>query len=300
MFGRDLVVPVMILKGNMQGKVLGITAAIHGNELNGIPVIQKLLANIDPVDLTGTIIAIPGMNSLGILNDDRSFLDEEDLNRVFPGKAEGNESQQMAYQLGFKLLPIFDYHIDLHTASFGRVNSMYVRADIEKDTLRQMAELLNPDIILHSKGSATAGSRTNGTIREMATEIGVKSITLEMGDPQIYNIGMIERALKGLRNLLTGMGFLEGTIFKSDEPLKCERSYWIYTNSGGLLEVIPDLVKPVKKGDIIALLKDPFGAIKETYFAPEDGIVIGKSTNPAVINGGRILHLGILHDIEGL
>ena len=171
---------------------------------------------------------------------------------------------------------------------------MYVRADLSNDTLSKMARALAPDIILNSKG-ATAGSKATGTLRETASNQGIKSITLEMGDPQIYNREFIYRGLKGINNLLSQLGFLEEIPSLLDSALVCDRSYWIYTDSGGFLEVLPEVGQILHKGEIIGLLKDAFGNIKVTYYAPEDGVVIGKSTNPAAITGSRILHMGISH-----
>ncbi|MDA8685952.1 succinylglutamate desuccinylase/aspartoacylase family protein [Robiginitalea sp.] len=294
MFGRSMVVPLIVLKGSQPGKVIGITAAVHGNELNGVPVIHEIAQAIDPERLKGTLIAIPGLNPLGMLNNDRLYSDKEDLNRVFPGKKDGNESQQLAFFLGDALLNDLDFLLDLHTASFGRVNSMYVRADLSNDTLSKMARALAPDIILNSKG-ATAGSKATGTLRETASNQGIKSITLEMGDPQIYNREFISRGLTGINNLLSQLGFLEEIPSLLGSALVCDRSYWIYTDSGGFLEVLPEVGQILHKGEIIGLLKDAFGNIKVTYYAPEDGVVIGKSTNPAAITGSRILHMGISH-----
>lgn len=299
MFGRPLVVPLMVARGSQPGPVFGITAAVHGNELNGIPLIQELFAGIDPGRLRGAIVAIPGMNPLGMLNDTRLFPDQEDLNRVFPGRPDGNSSQQMAHALGSKLLPLLDFHLDLHTASFGRINSLYARADLGLDTLALMARSLGADIILNSRGEATAGSRSDGTLRAMAAALGVYSITLEMGNPQVFSRDMIGRGLRGVRNLMSAIGQLEGRAENLGEALECERSYWVYTDRGGLLEVLPGLGQRLQKGDPIALLKDPFGSVLARYQAPDDGVVIGLSTNPSAISGGRILHLGILRNDRG-
>jgi predicted deacylase len=293
MFGRALVVPLIVIKGNKPGKVMGITAGIHGNELNGIPVIHGLAQRINPEALKGVLIAIPGLNPIGMLNNDRLYSDQEDLNRVFPGKENGNESQQIAYTLGKALLEDLDFLLDLHTASFGRVNSMYVRADLSNDTLLRMARALAPDIILNSKG-ATAGNKSGGTLREIASIKGIKSITLEMGDPQILNSDFVSRGKDGIENLLIQLDFLEGKVTNSETVLVCDGSYWIYTDAGGFLEVMPEVGQRLQKGEIVAVLKDAFGTTSKTYIAPEEGVVIGKSTNPTALSGARILHLGLL------
>ena len=146
-YNQPLLVPVIVMQGSTDGPTLGLTAAIHGDELNGIPIIHRMAESIDTKKLKGRIIAIPGLNTVSIQLDKRSFIDGEDLNRIFPGKKNGNNSEQFVYKISERILPFFDIHIDMHTASFGRVNTMYARADLSNDTLRTLAKLQKPDII---------------------------------------------------------------------------------------------------------------------------------------------------------
>lgn len=293
-FNRPIVVPLLIAKGSKDGKVLGLTAAIHGNELNGIAIIQNIFKNLDPIRLKGAIIGIPGINPLSIFNHERRFIDEEDLNRNFPGKKNGNRSQQMAFEISEKVLSHFDFHVDMHTASFGRVNTMYGRGDMQNDTLAAMLQLQQPDIIVSNKGKPSFGSVGGETMRAAAIGKDIKSITLEYGNPQVYQPEMIMRGEKGIENLMIWLKIKDGTVEIPKVEQVCSKSYWMFTNHGGLLEVQVALNEKVTKGQRVAVLKNPFGAVLEEYYAPEDGIVIGKSTNPANISGGRIIHLGIL------
>jgi len=287
-------IPVLIAKGSSEGSVLGLTAAIHGNELNGIAIIHELFSKINAENLSGTIIAIPGLNSLAIAKNQRKFIDGVDLNRIFPGKIAGNGSEQMAYQIGEKIIPFFNYHVDLHTASFGRVNSLYGRGNMQNDTLANMLRVLQPDIIVSNKGKASFGSASGLTMRAFAINKGVKSITMEYGNPQVYQKDMIERGVHRLQNLLVFLGFEKGEVMVPEVENICTKSYWIYTDKGGYLDVLVELNQKVQKEEIIAHLRNPFGEIIATYKAPETGIVVGKSTNPVNISGGRIIHLGIL------
>lgn len=293
-FNNPILIPIMIAKGKENGKVLGLTAAIHGNELNGIPVIQNLFKKIDISTLRGTIIAVPGLNTVSIFNNRRRFSDYVDLNRIFPGKKEGNTSQQMVYNIYNKVIKLFTHHIDMHTASFGRINSMYARADLTNKTLKMMADLQNPDIILASKGKPSFGSSASQTLRASAIQKGIYSITVEYGNPQVYQPKITKRGVNGIENLMSWLGMINKTINNSKSSIICSKSSWIYTNEGGLLEVTVSLTEKVKKGQLIGVIKSPFGDIVKKYFAPNDGIVIGKSTNPVSISGGRIIHLGIL------
>ncbi len=291
---NSIKIPVLVAKGTEDGPVLGLTAAIHGNELNGIAIIHELFESLDPKNLKGTVIAICGLNPLAIANYQREFVDGTDLNRIFPGKSSGNRSEQMAYHIGEKVIPFFNYHVDLHTASFGRVNSLYGRGDMENDTLAGMLNALAPDIIVSNKGKASFGSASGLTMRAFAIAKGVPSITVEYGNPQVYQKEMITRGVNGLQNLMVHLGFVNGEFQPSKESKVCAKSYWLYTDKGGYLDVVVDLKQDLKQNDVIAILKNSFGEVIATYKAPEDGIVVGKSTNPVSSSGSRIIHLGIL------
>ncbi len=293
-YQQPIVVPVLIAKGREKGTVLGLTAAIHGNELNGIPVIQGVFKQLNPQSLKGTLIGVPGINPLSLFSKKRRFVDQEDLNRVFPGKPDGNKSEQFSFQILHKIINHLDFHVDMHTASFGRVNSYYGRGNIEDDTLRSMLRLQKTDIILASKGKPSFGSSSGQTLRAAAISRGVKSITIEYGNPQVYQSELINKGIVGIQNLMMWLGMTAGEFEMPDTSLICSKSYWLYTDQGGFLEVGVELNQLLNKGDQIGILKDPFGDILKKYYAPEDGIVIGKNADPVVMSGGRIIHLGIL------
>lgn len=294
-YGNPIQIPIIHIQGAKGGTTLGLTAAIHGDELNGIGIIHQLVEKVDISKLSGDIITIPGLNAYAIQNDQRRFIDEEDLNRNFPGKKNGNNSQQYAYKISENILPYFNVLIDMHTASFGRENTMYARADMSNDTLRSLAEVQHADIILNSK-DATAGSGGQ-TMRAEASKQGVPAITVEYGNPQVYQEVMINRGLQGVFNTLKWLKMYDDSLpipKLAHKVTYCKKSYWIYMQEGGFLEVLVQLNQKLKKDDSIAIVRDAFGKIINTYLAPEDGIIIGKSTNPSNISGGRIIHLGIM------
>jgi len=286
--GMPIYIPIIVARGKEDGPTLGLTAAVHGNELNGIPVIQRIFTEIDVKNLKGTIVGVPVVNVPSLFRKKRRFIDGTDLNHIMPGKSKGNVSQVYAYRVFNKIIKNFDYLIDLHTASFGRLNSYYIRADMKTKNTRQMALLQNAQIIVHNPPS-------DGTLRGAAEELGIAAITLEVGDPNRFQKGMIRSGLTGIHNVLHELEMIEGGIEKPDiPPVICKNSYWIYTKTGGILNVHPYVTDLVKKGEVIATLRNIFGDIIKQYHAPEDGIVIGKSNSPINQSGGRILHLGII------
>lgn len=285
--GVPIQIPIIVARGNKDGKVLGLTAAVHGNELNGIPVIQRLFKEISIADLKGTIVGVPVVNVPSLMRKKRRFIDGTDLNHIMPGKANGTVSQVYAHRLVTRLVKEFDYLIDLHTASFGRVNSYYIRADMSDPTVKQMALLQNPEIIVHNPPS-------DGTLRGTAADMGIKAITLEVGNPNTFQKGMIREGLTGIHNVLDYLEMIACEREENDEEtIICKKSYWIYTDRGGILTVYPKVTERVKKGQEIATMRNIFGDLIQNYYAPEDGVVIGKSTSPINQTGGRILHLGL-------
>jgi hypothetical protein len=286
--GVPVNLPVIVAAGKQDGPVLGLTAAIHGNELNGILVVQQLFKEIDINNLKGIIVGIPVANVPSLLRKTRRFLDGTDLNHIMPGKPEGNVSQTYAWRLIDKLVKKFNYLVDLHTASFGRINCFYVRADMTDPITRQMAVLQNSQIILHNPPS-------DGTLRGAADQLGIKSITVEIGNPHLFQRGLIRDGLEGILNLLSFIGMSDVPVVKPTQPsVICRTSKWLFSDEGGLLSVIPELASLVREGQTIATLHNVFGDLIKKYTAPEDGIVIGKEVNPVNQTGGRMMHLGII------
>ena len=289
--GRPIQSPVVVARGKKDGPILGITSALHGNELNGIPVIHNLLQRVNLKTLRGTIVCVIAANVPGLLNQQREFSDGIDLNHIMPGKPYGKLSQVYAHQLVERITSHFDYLIDLHTASGGRVNSLYIRADLKQTMTAQMAFQMRPQIIVHNPAS-------DYTLRGVAAEHGKPAITVEICDPQKFQRDPIRRSIQGIRRVLNHVGLIpkkqSTTTTKPKPPILCSRSYWVLAERGGLIHVIPKVTQYVKKGELIGTQVNIFGDLIREYHAPEDGIVIGHATNPVGQTGERILHLGVL------
>lgn len=281
-------VPVLVVRGVEPGPVVGITAALHGNELNGIPTIHRLLRTIDARDLRGDIVAVPVVNVPGFFANRREYLDGQDLNRIMPGKPDGNCGQVYAWRFLQKVVRPFGYLFDLHTASFGRINSLYIRADLTDPTVATMARLVGAQIIVHNEGA-------DGTLRGAAAEMGVHAITIEVGDPQRFQENLITSSRIGIRDFIEHLEMVAADHESAPrDAVECSRSFWLYTDRGGILHVLPDVAERVRRGQVIAHLTDEWGHVLRQYEAPEDAIVIGRSTNPVANTGARIAHLGLV------
>lgn len=283
--GQPLRLPVLVARGARPGPVLGVTAAVHGDEVNGIPVIHQLFQKLDTKKLRGSIVAVPVVNVPAYEQHTRRTPQGFDLNHHFPGRADGNDVQVYAHRVVTKICGHLDALVDLHTASRGRANTLYVRANMKREDTARMAYLQRPQIILHNPAS-------DGTLRGA---LDIPAITVEIGNPSRFQRDMIRRAVAGLRAILGDLGMMSRRpVAMGDPPVLCARSRWLYTTEGGLLTVLVDLADQVEAGQPIARLVDAFGDVRQTYEAPEAGIVIGRAMDPVAGSGARILHLGAL------
>lgn len=280
-------VPVLVAKGVEDGPTLGITAALHGNELNGLPTIFKLFHDLDLSKLKGTLVAVPVVNVPGFLAKQREFTDKKDLNRLFPGKERGTSSEMYCHNLVTRIVNKFDYLCDLHTASFGRVNSLYVRADLDNPITRAMALLQNSQIIVNKYDE-------QGTLRAWANGLGIHCITIEIGNPHSFQQALIDQTYEGIRNLMKYLKMLPGKHkIEQNSVTVCEKSYWVYAYNGGVVQIFPQLTDRVEKDEVIGVVYDMHGTITDRIIAPEAGYVIGRNVNPVCEAGTRVLHLGI-------
>lgn len=284
--GEPIRVPVVVARGRRDGPVLGLTAAVHGNELNGIPIIHRIVDGLDLETLRGTVVGVLAVNVPGVLLGQRQFNDGVDLNHIAPGRARGTSSQVYLHRFIDAVIGRLDVLIDLHTASFGRINSFYIRADMDNPKTARLARLQGPDIIVHNPPHDT-------TIRGAAAALGLPAITAELCDPHVFQNRVIDAGVMGITNAMVDLGMIEGMVTcPIRDTILCGGSYWLYTENGGLLTVLPELCEQVEPGQPVAEVRTVFGELYATYTAPERGVVIGRSIDPINQTGSRILHLG--------
>ena len=280
--------PMLVVRGQRPGPVVGLTAVVHGDEVNGIAVIHELMRKLEPERLRGTVAALPVVNLPAFRRHARLTPQGSDLNHHFPGVTDGNDVQVYAYRLIDRFVRHLDVLLDLHTASRGRTNCLYVRADMMHTETARMAYLQRPQIILHNPAN-------DRTLRGAAEELGLPSITVEVGNPSRFQREYIRRSVSGIRAVLAEKRMLPRRAMSfGAPPLICSESSWLYTDRGGLLTVFPETTASVKAGEIIAELVDPFGQRLRSYTAPFDGVIIGRATDPVAHTGARIVHLGRL------
>lgn len=280
--GGTVRVPVLVLKGKGEGPTLFLSAATHGDELNGIQLVYRLLGDIPSQDLSGAIVAVPGLNPSGILNNSRYFAGsgngghQIDLNRIWPGRDSGTTADRFVARLWDGVIaPNADLAIDLHTQTTGTSYPMFVFANFRNRKAREMAFLLAPDVIKNDPGG-------KGTLESALLEKGVPVVTLELGAPRVFQGGLVERGLAGIRRVMQAEKMLAG--FPGTDGLSppiVGRQYSdVIARSGGFVEMRVGLLDKVFKGDVLARQYDAFGQIREIYKAPESGYILAVATDP--------------------
>ncbi|WP_168731222.1 succinylglutamate desuccinylase/aspartoacylase family protein [Robertkochia marina] len=289
--GEPIRVPILVARGKKDGPILGLNAALHGNELNGINVIQRLFDRLNnSEDIHGTVIGILVANVPGVLLGQRRFNDDFDLNRQAPGSENGIASSLYINRLIERVIKNFDYFLDLHTTGYGKQNCWHIRADLKDKETKNLALLQNPEAVLHS-------TPDEQTLRGYASSLGIKSLTLELKDPSIFQPDVVNDAIVGIWNVMHYLKMVPTPISCTlEDTWLVERSSWLRSNAGGILTVFPEILTHVEEGEKIAEVRNIFGELNREFFAPNAGLVLAKNVNPIAQSGSAILNLA--HQIE--
>jgi len=277
-------VPLTVVNGASPGPRLFVTAAIHGNEINGIEIVRRIRAEVDPQLLRGTLLLVAIANPIAFMNLSRDLPDGRDLNRFFPGRDLGSMASHIAAALFDKVIRRADYGIDLHTAAAGRTNLPHVRADMKFPQVRRLAAAFGCEVVFDMTGE-------KGMLRNAATRLGIPTIVYEAGEPLKFQLGPIEQGVTGVKNVMSELGMYDFPRVSPAFQVNVDDHKWIRAEKGGIMML---QIKPgdlVDKGDVIAINTKPFGAEVMRLKAPHAGLVVGTSTMPMVIPGSAVCHL---------
>ena len=288
--GQGWYVPVLVARGSKPGKRLLLTAGVHGDELNGIAVIHQLFASLDPKSLSGTVLAVPGLNTPGLLNTTRSYsgsalASQTNLNRLMPGNLASDEvgSVYAARLWNQVFAGNADQAIDLHAQSLGTAYPVYVFAQTAQ--ARRIADMIAPDMIKMDAGA-------KGSIENTLDDYGIPAVTLELGRPDQFDSQMIARGLRGVRNVMIDMGIASGVPdLSGPTPFIGNRAVDVWAPRGGYATLAVRLGDPVTKGQVVATLADPFGRVTATVTAPTAGRVLSVSTSPTREIGALLVRI---------
>lgn len=282
--GTSVKVPVHVWRGEEPGPSVFISAAVHGDEMNGTGTIRHLIQD-HPFHLrSGTLVLVPVVNILGFEQLSRYSPDRRDLNRSFPGSRKGSPTSRLAHAVFSNIVARCDYGIDLHTAALRRTNYPNARADMEQEATARLATLFGAELLLNTPGPV-------GSLRRAAVNAGCATMILEAGEVWKVEPAVVEYALRGIRNVLVGLKMIEGEIAQPAFRVVAEETKWLRAEKGGFLKFHAHPGDTVNEGDPISTTTSLAGKNLNTILAPREAIVLGMTTLPAVSPGDPVAHL---------
>ena len=282
----DAHMPIKVIRGKEDGPKLFVCATIHGDEVNGIEIIKRLLKNKNLKKLKGTLIAAPIVNVFGFNNMTRYLPDRRDLNRCFPGSKKGSLASQVANLFVTEILNHCTHGIDLHTGSRHRTNLPQVRACLKDKITNQLAHEFNVSVILDAE-------LIDGSLRKVAYDKKVPLIVFEGGEPLRYDEVTIRSGLNGVLAVMQALEMIpkETKKTKTIKSFTANGSYWERAPHSGVLIIKKKLGKVIKKNDILGIVSDPLGNYDINVLAKEEGIIIGHTQLPLVNRGDALFHV---------
>lgn len=282
--GAPVYLPVTVRRALKPGPTVFVSAAVHGDELNGTGIVRELILHPSFSLVSGSLILVPVVNVLGFERLMRYLPDRRDLNRAFPGGDDGSLARRFAGVIFKEIVRKCDYGIDFHTAAVRRTNFPNVRGDLTDPRVEELARAFGCELIVNGKGPV-------GSLRRSACKSGCPTIILEAGEVWKIEPTVVEAGLRGVRNVLIHFGMVEGKPKKPAYQARIEKTTWVRADCGGMLQfhVAPGDVVETKQP--IATNTNLVGKRQNVVLAPGDGVVLGMTTMPMVKPGDPVAHL---------
>jgi predicted deacylase len=280
-------IPIQIRRAKLDGPVVFVTAALHGDEINGTGAIRRLIRDPEFSLHRGAVILVPVLNILAFDRHDRYLPDRRDLNRSFPGSAKGSLARRMARIIFKEIVARSNYGIDLHSAAVRRTNYPNIRADLKNPAVLPLAEYFGSEIIVNAKGPTKA-------LRREACKADCPTIIMEGGEIWKVEPGIVATATRGIKNVLRGLEMLDGPRINPSFQVVINESKWIRADRGGFLQFHINPGDLVEKGQPLVTNTTLLGEVQNTLHAPFDAVVIGMTSLPAIGPGEAICNLGKL------
>lgn len=279
--------PIQVIHGKRHGPVLFVSAAIHGDELNGVEIIRRLL-KVKSVDrIRGTLIVVPIVNLFGFINQSRYLPDRRDLNRSFPGSSEGSLAARMAHLFLTEIIERCTHGIDLHTGAINRTNLPQIRADLKNPETLAMAQAFGSPIIMDSP-------LRKGSLRAAAVKMEIPVLLYEAGEALRFDEASIRGGVNGILNVMRHLKMLPASRRKTERPtpIIAKNSQWVRAPQSGIFRsLVKDGGRVQKDKTVLGIVSDPFGETEHNVFSPCSGIVIGQMMMPLVNEGEALFHV---------
>lgn len=288
----NLTMPVHVVHGRRPGPRLFVSAALHGDELNGTEIVHRLLRGRSFRGLRGTLLAVPVVNVYGFLNRSRYLPDRRDLNRSFPGSESGSLAARLAHLFMTEVVTHCSYGIDLHTGASFRTNLPQVRAQLDDPETERMARSFGAPVVLDS-------ALRTGSLREAAEQVSATVIVYEGGEALRFDELAIQSGVRGVQRVMRELGMLPPA--RGRVPRRtigtARTSVWVRAPQSGILRNAKRLGDRMEKGQQMGLVSDPFGGNEIPVESPMDGIIIGQTTIPLAHEGEALFHLAGFGDL---
>ncbi len=283
--GTSLSMPVKVYCGKQAGPVLFVSAAVHGDELNGVEIIRRLMQQKALRRIRGTLIAVPVVNVHGFLNQSRYLPDRRDLNRSFPGSSKGSIASRMAHIFIKEIVSKANCGIDLHTGAINRSNFPQIRANLHDSETKKIARVFGAPVILDA-------SIRDGSLRSCAEERGFPMLVYEAGEALRFDEMSIKAGLRGVLRVMRHLEMLPPVKTKAvTEPVIAASTSWVRAPVSGVVSRKVKLGARVVEGQQLAVVGDPLGEFQDKVIAPFDGIVIGRSNLPLAHEGDALFNV---------
>lgn len=277
--------PVHVVHGRSAGPSLFVSAAVHGDEINGVEIIRRLLQQPALKRLSGTLLIVPVVNVFGFHNKSRYLPDRRDLNRSFPGHEKGSMAGRLAHSFMQHVVTRCDVGIDLHTAAIHRDNLPQIRADLNNPGLESLAKSFAAPVLIHSAPPA-------GSLRHAAAASDTPVMVFEAGEALRFDEVSIRVGINGIVNVMRACGMLKASRRTIKPSVLLRSTTWVRAPRSGILRAQRTLGDLVAKNDVLAIVADPSGDTEEQLLAPFDGVVIGRTHLPLVYEGEAVFHIG--------
>lgn len=284
----DMTLTVHVVHGRKPGPRLFVTSTVHGDEINGVEIIRRLLKRKNIDRLHGTLIAIPVVNSFGFIHRSRYLPDRRDLNRSFPGSEKGSLASRLANLLLTEILSHCTHGIDLHTGANHRFNLPQVRGCLDNPETEAMATAFSAPVMIDSH-------TRDGSLREAIADLGMPMLLYEAGEAFRFDELSIRTGLRGVVNVMRSIGMLTSRPSKASHQIfKASASKWVRAPISGMQIKSTVVGRQISKGDVLGVVSDPFGDMEEAVRSPVSGLVIGRLNHPLVYQGDALYHVAML------
>ena len=279
-------ISVTIARAKKEGPVLLLSGGLHGDEINGIETVRRIIDQELNVPEAGTIICIPIINIYGFIHFSRSMPDGKDMNRSFPGNKNGSLASRVAYYLMKDIIPMIDYGVDFHTGGADRTNYPQLRCMTKDPVNKSLAKAFHAPFTLNS-------AYRPQSLRQSAAKLGKKILVFEGGESGRFDEFAIQEGINGTLRLMNHLGMANRELPAPNYDNKwVSNSSWVRARSSGLFQTLVESGEYVKKNQLVGRITDPFGEFSVNLKSPTDGYIIGLQNDPVLHMGDAVMHIG--------